>query len=130
MTSYEPVVNLQKLALLYDQHKVDSRPNFIYMTLPGSLLDQFASRQRYRRVELQPDHRNSTAGRHSSPLTRGSLYPLGFSGVDLKVWMQATKLEDDENEVDQEAREAECRPRDGTGLAVVAGEDHGVAREI
>ena len=65
-------------------HKVDSRPNFIYMTLPGSLLDQFARSQDYRRVELQPDHRNSAAGRHSAPLTRGSLYPLGLSGVDLK----------------------------------------------
>ena len=96
MTSYEPVVNLQKLALLYDKHKVDSRPNFIYMTLPGSLLDQFASSQHYRRVELQPDHRNSTAGRHSSPLTRGSLYPLGLSGMDLKTWMRATLLEEDD----------------------------------
>jgi glucose-6-phosphate isomerase len=52
MTSYEPVVNLQILALLYDQHKVDSRPNFLYMTLPGSLLDQFASSRAYRNVEL------------------------------------------------------------------------------
>ncbi len=96
MTSYEPVVNLQKLALLYEKHKVDSRPNFLYMTLPGSLLDQFASSRNYRRVELQPDLRNSTAGRHSSPLTRGSLYPLGLSGVDLKAWMDATLLGEDE----------------------------------
>jgi hypothetical protein len=96
MTSYEPVVNLQKLALLYERNKVDSRPNFIYMTLPGSLLDQFASSQDYQRVELQPDHRNSTAGRHSAPLTRGSLYPRGLSGVDLEAWIQATMLEDDE----------------------------------
>ena len=80
MTSYEPVVNLEKLALLYAKSKVDSRPNFIYMTLPGSLLDRFASSQNYRRVQLQPDLRNSTAGRHSSPLTRGSLYPLGLCG--------------------------------------------------
>ena len=43
MTSYEPVVNLQKLAAMYDAAGVDSRPNFYYMTLPGSLLDQFAS---------------------------------------------------------------------------------------
>ena len=96
MTSYEPVVNLQKLALLYEQNKVDSRPNFIYMTLRGSLLDQFASSRAYRRVELQPDHRNSTAGRHSAPLTRGSLYPLGLSDVDLKAWIDATVLEEDE----------------------------------
>jgi len=96
MTSYEPVVNLKELALLYDKHKVDSRPNFLYMTLPGSLLDQFASSRGYRQVELQPDRRNSTAGRHSSPLTRGSLYPLGLCGVDLTTWMQATALAEDE----------------------------------
>jgi len=96
MTSYEPVVNLEKLALLYEKNKVDSRPNFIYMTLPGSLLDQFASRQQYRRIELQPDLRNSVAGRHSSPLTRGSLYPLGLGGNNLKTWMEGTLLEPSE----------------------------------
>ncbi|HYL78046.1 MAG TPA: hypothetical protein VEU96_27780 [Bryobacteraceae bacterium] len=96
MTSYEPVVNLKELALLYDKHKVDSKPNFLYMTLPGSLLDRFASSRGYRKIELQLDRRNSTAGRHSSPLTRGSLYPLGFSGVDLCAWIQGTALKDDD----------------------------------
>jgi glucose-6-phosphate isomerase len=96
MTSYEPVVNLEKLTLLYQKHRIDSRPNFLYMTLPGSLLDQFASTRGYRKVELQPDGRNSTAGRHSSPLTRGSLYPLGLCGVDLNAWMQATLLAEEE----------------------------------
>ncbi len=52
MTSYEPVVNLERLALLYDKQRVDSRSNFLYMTLPGSLLDQFASSRGYRKVEL------------------------------------------------------------------------------
>jgi len=94
MTSYEPVVNLKELALLYDKHRVDSRPNFVYMTIPGSLLDQFAATRGYRKIELQPDQRNSTAGRHSSPLTRGSLYPLGLAGVDLQVWMQGALLEE------------------------------------
>ena len=92
MTSYEPVVNLEKLYNLYQKHQVDSRPNFIYMTLPGSLLDQFASARGYRRVELQLDNGNSTAGRHSSPLTRGSLYPLGLAGVDLEAWISGTFL--------------------------------------
>lgn len=96
MTSYEPVVNLKELALLYDKHKVDSRPNFLYMTIPGSLLDQFASSRGYPRVELQPDRRNSTAGRHSSPLTRGTLYPLGLAGVDLSAWMEGAVLDEDE----------------------------------
>ncbi len=96
MTSYEPVVNLEKLAKLYDKYGIDSRPNFIYMTLPGSLLDQFASERGYCRVELQLDDANSTAGRHSGPLTRGSLYPLGLAGVDLKSWISATRLTDEQ----------------------------------
>jgi hypothetical protein len=41
MTSFEPVVNLEKLAALYAKYKVESRPHFIYMTLPKSLLDRF-----------------------------------------------------------------------------------------
>ena len=96
MTSYEPVVNLEKIAALYDSAKVDSRSNFIYMTLPGSLLDQFAAARGYRRVELQPDSLNTTAGRHSAPMTRGSLYPLCLAGVDLTSWMAATRLNDDD----------------------------------
>jgi glucose-6-phosphate isomerase len=93
MTSYEPVVNLEKLATLYDRHRIDSRANFIYMTLPGSLLDQFASKRGYRKIELQLDGGNTTAGRHSGPLTRGSLYPLGLCGVNLSQWIAATTLE-------------------------------------
>ena len=96
MTSYEPVVNLEKLALLYAKHKIDSTPNFIYMTLPGSLLDQFGRKGGYRKVELQLDNGNSTSGRHSSPLTRGSLYPLGLASVPLDEWMEGTWLRDDD----------------------------------
>lgn len=93
-TSYEPVVNLESLAALYDRHRIDSRPNFLYMTISGSLLDQFASGRGYRRVELQLDNMDTTAGRHSGPLTRGSLYPLGLSKVDLREWIRGTFLTD------------------------------------
>jgi len=96
MTSYEPVVNLQKLSALYAKQKIDSRPNFLYMTMPDSLLDCFGKQQGYRKVELQLDDGNSTAGRHSGPMTRGSLYPLGLAGVDLKQWIRATFLTEDE----------------------------------
>ncbi len=96
MTSYEPVVNLEKLSALYDRHKIDSRPNFIYMTIPGSLLDQFAAARGYRKIELQLDGQNTTAGRHSGPLTRGSLYPLALSGADLPVWIAGTSLSGEE----------------------------------
>jgi glucose-6-phosphate isomerase len=94
MTSYEPVVNLEKLARLYETHQIDSRENFLYMTLPGSRLDQFAAPRGYRRVDLQLDGQYSTAGRHSGPLTRGSLYPLALAGVDLHGWMAGTFLEE------------------------------------
>lgn len=96
MTSWEPVVNLEKLTALFAKHKIDSRPNFLYLTLPGSLLDQFAAPRGYRKVELQLDGRNTTAGRHSGPLTRGSLYPLALAGVDLRAWIAGTFLTDDE----------------------------------
>ncbi len=92
MTSYEPVVNLEQLSAIYSKNKVDSRANFVYMTLPDSLLDQFGKREGYRKIDLQLDGGNSTAGRHSAPLTRGSLYPLGLAGVDLTAWMKAAEL--------------------------------------
>lgn len=92
MTSCEPVINLEKLAALYARHKIDSRPNFLYMTLPDSILDRFGKKQGYTKIELQPDNENSTAGRHSAPLTRGSLYPLGLASLDLAKWIEATFL--------------------------------------
>lgn len=101
MTSLEPVVNLQALARLYDRNKVDSAANFCYMTLPGSLLDRFGKKRGYRRVELQLDGANSTAGRHSAPMTRGTLYPLALAGgklasQDLEAWIEAAQLDDEE----------------------------------
>lgn len=98
MTSYEPVVNLEKLDGLYRKLKIANQSNFVYMTLPDSVLDRFASKRGFRRVALQPDGGNTTAGRHSGPLTRGSLYPLGFNGCDLNAWMGATALSEAEVE--------------------------------
>jgi glucose-6-phosphate isomerase len=95
-TSFEPVLNLEQLAKLYEKNGVDSTANFVYMTLPGSLLEQFAARRGYRRVELQLDGGNSTAGRHSGPLTRGSLYPLALCGNQLVPWIAATHLAPEE----------------------------------
>jgi hypothetical protein len=68
------------------------------MTLPDSLLDQFGKKGGYRKVELQLDNGNSTAGRHSAPMTRGSLYPLGLASVPLDHWIESTWLRDDEIE--------------------------------
>ena len=96
MTSYEPVVNLERLTRLFERYGIDSRSNFLYLTLPGSILDQFAAPRAYRRVPLQLDGRHTTSGRHSSPLTRGSLLPLALAGADLRKWIRATSLTDDE----------------------------------
>ena len=96
MTSYEPVVNLEKLDVLYRKLRVPNEHNFIYLTLPDSILDQFGRDRGFRRIELQPDNGNSTAGRHSGPLTRGSLYPLALNGVDIAAWMRETSLTDKE----------------------------------
>lgn len=96
MTSYEPVHNLEKLRMLFEKHRVNSQANFVYMTLPGSLLDQFGEAGNYRKVELQLDGGNSTSGRHSAPMTRGSLYPLGLASVPLDGWMESTWLRDED----------------------------------
>jgi len=96
VTSFEPVLNLEQLARLYEKNGVDPAPNFLYMTVPGSLLEQAASRRGFHRVALQLDDGNATAGRHSAPLTRGSLYPLALSGNDLDPWIAATDLSAEE----------------------------------
>ena len=95
MTSYEPLVNLEKLAVLYERHGIDASANFLYLTLPGSLLDQFGAARGIRHVPLQMDGRYTTSGRHSGPLTRGSLYPLALAGVDLRAWMAGAIVSDD-----------------------------------
>ncbi len=96
MTSYEPVLNLEKIATLFDRNGVDPAPNMLCMTLPGSLLDQFAASRHCARVALQLDNQNTSAGRHSAPLTRGSLYPLALAGVDLASWIAAAQISDDD----------------------------------
>ena len=92
MHSFEPVLNLEKLAALFDEFELDGKSNFISMALPGSLLDQLATRRGYRQVEPQLDGGDTTTGRHSAPLTRGSLYALGLACVPLKEWTDATCL--------------------------------------
>lgn len=95
MTSYEPVVNLERLESLYRKHKVAPDANLLAMALPGSLLDEFARARGYRSVGLQLDGESSTSGRHSAPLTRGSLYPLALCGVDLREWIAGARLSDE-----------------------------------
>ncbi len=92
MTSYEPVHNLEKLAGHFNDAEVDSLANIYYLALPGSLLEKFAKPRGFRCAAVQLDDANTTCGRHSGPLTRGSLYPLSLAGVDLDEWMAGTSL--------------------------------------
>jgi len=93
MTSYEPVLNLEKLSALFERFRLDPRANFLYLTLPDSLLDRFARARGYRHVPLQMDDDHTTAGRHSGPLTRGALYALALADVDLRRWIRGTFLD-------------------------------------
>lgn len=94
--AYEPVINLEKIAALYDELELECAHHFIYLTLEGSLLDEFASRRGYRRIEMQLDGGDTTTGLHSAPLTLGSLYALGLAGVPLDEWVGATCLTGDQ----------------------------------
>ncbi len=86
MTSYEPVLSLQKLANLYDRHRIDSRAHFLSLAAEGSLLDAFARERGYRRAALRLD--GAVAGRHGGPLTRGSLHLLALARADLGAWIR------------------------------------------
>jgi hypothetical protein len=94
--SYEPVVNLDRLAALYEKFHVGTRPNFMYMAAPGSLLDDFGRERGYRKVELQLDGGNSLTDRTSGPLSRGSLYPLALAKADLRAWIKGAVLSDED----------------------------------
>jgi len=92
MKSYEPVVNLAKLYNLYERYRIDGSKNFLYMAPPGSLLDRFGAERKCRRVDWQLDRSAPLAGRHSAPLTRGSLYPLALARQDLPGWIADADL--------------------------------------
>jgi hypothetical protein len=98
-TSCEPVVNLERLSILFDRNGIESAENFLYMAKTGSLLDQFGRGRGYRRVELQLDNGDGTTGRHSAPLTRSSLYALGLAGVNLETWLEKAWLSDEEVQI-------------------------------
>jgi len=90
----ESALNLEKLAALYRKHGVDSRPNFLCMTPPGSLLEKFARAHRCRAVDVNLGGMGFAAGQCGGPLSRGSLYPLGLSKVDLAAWCDGACLSD------------------------------------
>jgi hypothetical protein len=92
MSSFEPVVNLERLEALYEKHRVDGRANFVSLALPGTPLDQFASSRGYRKLEFDFDGAGAATGRVSGPLTRGSLLPLALAKTDIERWLRGSFL--------------------------------------
>ena len=86
MCSYEAVVSLQKLANLYERHRVDPKAHFLSLAAEGSLLDGLAHERGYRRASLQLD--GAVPGRCGAPLARGSLYALALARADLGAWIR------------------------------------------
>ena len=94
MNSYEAVVSLQKLANLYERHRIDARAHFLSMAADGSLLDCLARERGYRRASLQFD--GAVPGRYSGPLARRSLYPLALARVELGPWIRNACLSEND----------------------------------
>ena len=90
--SRAPVINIEKLANLYDRHRIDGRAHFLCLAGEGSELDLLAQERGYRRAAPEPDGAARNAGCHTGPLTRGSLYPLALARVDLAAWIRGACL--------------------------------------
>ncbi|MCL4509228.1 MAG: hypothetical protein M1296_06860 [Chloroflexi bacterium] len=79
MTSEEPITHLTWFDELLVEHRIPNPQEHIeVMTLPGSFLDAFAERRGARRVPIQLDGANHTAGRMSAPATRVFLRPAAL----------------------------------------------------
>ena len=61
MTSYEPVLNLEKIAALYDKCKVDGNVELhLHDIIRAPCWIKFAEPRGYKRIPLQPDNDNTT----------------------------------------------------------------------
>jgi len=90
--THEAVLNLEKLAALYDELGIESKPNILCLARSGSALDELAARRGYIQAAVQLDGGDTTTGRHSAPMSRSSLYALGLAGTPLGDWIGATYL--------------------------------------
>jgi len=86
MNSFEAVLCLEKLANLFERHRIDARAHFLSMASEGSLLDRLARERGYRRASLQLD--GAVPECYGGPLARGSLYPLALARADLAPWIR------------------------------------------
>ena len=94
MNSYEAVVSLQKLANLYERHRIDARAHFLSMAADGSLLDCLARERGYRRASLQLD--GAVPKGYGGPLSRSSLYPLALARADMAPWIRNACLSEND----------------------------------
>lgn len=90
----ESLVNVEKLAGLYEKYGIDSRRNFLLIALPGSQLECFGRERGFMVRGLAVDGADSASYRHSGPLTQGSLLSLALGKADLKSWITGTVLTD------------------------------------
>jgi hypothetical protein len=92
----ESLVNLERLAALYERYGVESARNFLILALPGSQLERFGRDRGYPVRPLAIDGANPACCRHSGPLTQGSLLSLALAKADLKSWISGAVLSDAE----------------------------------
>ncbi|MCL4542073.1 MAG: hypothetical protein M1396_07030, partial [Chloroflexi bacterium] len=79
MTSEEPITHLTWFdGLLHEVDLPQPSDHIEVMTLPGSYLDEFAAHRQARRLSIQVDGQNHTAGRMSAPATRVFLHPIAL----------------------------------------------------
>ncbi len=90
----ESLINIERLAALYEKYGIDSRRNFLLIALPGSQLDRFGRERGYTVRGLPVDGDDPASCRHCGPLTQGSLLPLALGKADLKSWIAGAALTD------------------------------------
>jgi|GEM_PF-5148307 len=114
MTSEEPVILLAYYAELCRVLGVPLDPRLEMLTLKNSSVYQFAEAQQmaHRLIALQPDGRETAAGRMSGPTaTKFPLRFLALNGIDLTEWVGQARLSQEEQETFLSL---------GTALAVLA----------
>ncbi len=92
--STESLVNLERLAALYEKYGLDCARNFLLIALPGSQLERFGRERGCTVRGLSVDGANPECCHHSGPLTHGSLLPLALGKADLSSWMAGTVITD------------------------------------
>ncbi|MGE5570889.1 MAG: hypothetical protein ACM3S5_17790 [Rhodospirillales bacterium] len=92
--SPEAMINLERLAALYERHGIDSRRNFLLIALPESQLESFGRERGYTVRPPAAAGVDPASCRHGGPLTLGSLLPLALAKIDLKSWTAGAVLTD------------------------------------